>query len=669
LTLAAYRQGNLPVAMVERLALHLLACARCDGALRHVPDDEDSLVLRLRRCAAQQPAAATPTPPGTDCPPTVAELAGLWDVAAVRLPAHLGQYVLLELLGQGGMGVVFKAQQPGLNRVVAVKLARGPLPGTAAFARLRIESEAIGRLQHENIVRVYECGEHEGRPYFSMDYVGGGNLAQKLAEGPLAEREAAALVQTLARAVQFAHDHHIVHRDLKPANVLLGTDGTVKLTDFSLAKLLDREQVHTQPYAVVGTASYMSPEQARADGNPIGPPADIYGLGAILYEALTGRPPFRGKDGDETLTLVRTQEPVPPSRLRPLLSRDLEAVCLRCLAKEPARRYPSAAALAEDLGRWLRGEPTRARPLPWLAHLYRRTRKHTFGVLVSGLLLCGLVLTYLLRPEPPAPPPDPDQPIVEIERTLSQGQPVSLIEEKGKPRWFRMRLGQEKSQVSLGSDGTFAVHSWGLCLLELVRDPQSDRYRFHAGVRHMKSDVRGGGEVGVYVAHRAHPGARADINVFTQVSFDDTLGVGQYAILPPSIRKNEIDLVRLMPRVHCALKGDVLWDHPINVPGVTGAPFKAAGHQGGPWHDVEVTCTPEGVRATWDGKSVGTMSMDAAVERLSQVLGMMRRDWPTDPLVKQIPPEVPLRGSLGLYVFQGSAGFRSVRVEPLADAR
>src|SRR5262249_19545285 len=217
---------------------------------------EDSLIENLRRCAlGDQPTAdadqATPGSRATVPGP---------DVAAAEPPVRLGQYELLEPLGRGGMGVGDKARPVPLNRVGALKLALGgPVLGTEGFARFQVESEAIARLQHDNIVRVYECGEHDGRPYFSMDYVEGGSLAQKLAGTPLSEREAATLVQTLARAVHFAHRHHIIHRDLKPANVLIGADGAVKLTDFGLAKLLDAEQGQTRGDAVMGTASYMAP--------------------------------------------------------------------------------------------------------------------------------------------------------------------------------------------------------------------------------------------------------------------------------------------------------------------------------------------------------------------------------------------------------------------------
>ncbi len=237
----------------------------------------------------------------------------------------------------------------------------GEHAGPQELARFRSEAAALARLQHPNIVQIHEVGEHEGRPYFSMEFVDGGSLAQRPGGAPLPAREAARLVRTLAGAVHAAHQKGVVHRDLKPANVLLGSDGTPKVTDFGLAKRLDGPGGSTQSGAILGTPSYMAPEQAAGRGKQIGPAADVYALGAILYELLTGRPPFRAATAVETLVLVQAEEPVPPSRLQPGVPRDLETVCLKCLHKEPARRHGGAAALADDLGRWLAGEPILAR--------------------------------------------------------------------------------------------------------------------------------------------------------------------------------------------------------------------------------------------------------------------------------------------------------------------
>jgi serine/threonine-protein kinase len=279
-------------------------------------------------------------------------------------PARVPGYEILSELGRGGMGVVYKARQVQLNRLVALKMIlAGGHASAADLARFRREAEAVARLQHPHIVQIHEVGEAEGRPFFSLEYVAGGSLADKLDGTPLPPRQAAELIETLARAVQAAHERVIIHRDLKPANVLLTADGTPKLTDFGLAKRLDQEKGQTQSGAIVGTPSYMAPEQARGGSKAIGPAADLYALGALLYELLTGRPPFRAATAMDTIFQVLTEEPVPPCQLQSKVPRDLQTIALKCLAKEPGRRYLTAGELAADLRRWLGGEPIRARPV------------------------------------------------------------------------------------------------------------------------------------------------------------------------------------------------------------------------------------------------------------------------------------------------------------------
>jgi serine/threonine-protein kinase len=304
-------------------------------------------------------------------------------------------YEVEGVLGRGGMGIVFRAKHLRLNRLVALKMAlAGAYAEPREKARFQREAEAVAGLRHPNVVQIYDIGDADGRPYFTMELVEGGSLAQKLAGTPQQARPAAALVVTLAGAMQAAHQGGIVHRDLKPSNVLLTADGTPKITDFGLARRLEGGTGLSQSGLAMGTPSYMAPEQARGQTHAIGPTVDVYALGAILYELLTGRPPFRGETVAETVQQVIDQEPVPPTRLNAKVPRDLETICLKCLQKEPARRYASAAELADDLGRFREGQPIRARPLGVGARLVRwARRKPAAAALVAmALALVGLAI-------------------------------------------------------------------------------------------------------------------------------------------------------------------------------------------------------------------------------------------------------------------------------------
>ncbi|HKB35594.1 MAG TPA: serine/threonine-protein kinase [Gemmataceae bacterium] len=280
-------------------------------------------------------------------------------------------YEVLDVLGHGGMGLVYRARQKGLNRPVALKMIlSGAGAGPAERARFRIEAEAVARLQHPNIVQVYEVGEHEGAPFMALELVVGGSLATALDGTPLPPRRAAELVLALAEAVKHAHERGIVHRDLKPANVLLADDGTPKIADFGLARRLGSDEGLTQTGAVLGSPSYMAPEQAEGS-REVGPAADVYALGAILYELLTGRPPFLAETLLETLAQVREHDPVAPRDLQPRVPNDLNTICLKCLEKDRAHRYLTAAALADDLHRFLDGEPINARSATLFDHVGR----------------------------------------------------------------------------------------------------------------------------------------------------------------------------------------------------------------------------------------------------------------------------------------------------------
>jgi serine/threonine protein kinase len=391
------------------------AAAKCQPAAPFDSSNaEEKLVRRLKRKALWlPPTVPTPGVPMQDKPIRNSLHAGNRRLAAAcELPSVPG-YEILGELGRGGMGVVYQARQIGLQRIVALKMVlNGNQAGPKYLARFRAEAEAIGRLQHPNIVQIYDVGETAGRPYFVLEYVAGGTLAHYLLGKPQPVKAAARLVETLARAVHAAHANGVIHRDLKPANVLLqiadcnsqidGEQSAIcnlqsaipKITDFGLAKCADSGGAApvlrgpTVTGELLGTPNYMAPEQAMVPAQPIGPAADIYALGAILYELLTGRPPFTGDSPLATVLQVVHDEPVSVTSLQPNVPRDLETICHKCLRKEPGKRYASALELADDLQRFCDDEPIRARPIRPAERLWRWIRSHP---LAAGLLATGLL--------------------------------------------------------------------------------------------------------------------------------------------------------------------------------------------------------------------------------------------------------------------------------------
>lgn len=332
-------------------------------------------------------------PPG-GTQPTSGALRTFPDPGAPVLPRIPG-YELLGELGRGGMGVVYHARHLQLNRQVALKMIlSGELAGSSERSRFNSEAQAVAALQHPGIVQIYEIGEHEGNLFFSLEFVDGGCLHDRISRQGQDPAWSAEMVEVMSRAISHAHERNIIHRDLKPANVLLTETGQPKITDFGLAKSLGSQAQHTRTGAVLGTPSYMSPEQAWGRIHDVGPATDTYALGAILYEMLTGQPPFTGGTAMEILEKVRKNEPVPPSRLNPKIPRDLETICLKCLNKEAERRYGSSQELADDLGRFRAGEPILARRLGFFGKWLRRARRHP--KVVGGILAVAVALVVAL---------------------------------------------------------------------------------------------------------------------------------------------------------------------------------------------------------------------------------------------------------------------------------
>ncbi len=310
-----------------------------------------------------------------------------------RAVSAIPGYEILGELGRGGMGVVYRARQVRLNRPCALKMILGGAHASPdAATRFLAEAEAVARLQHANIVQIHHIGEADGLPFFELEYVDGGSLDRRLDGTPWPAKRAAALIESVAHGVAEAHLLGIIHRDLKPGNILIAADGSPKITDFGLAKSLAAESGLTRTDSIMGSPSYMSPEQAEGKTKEVGPLADVYSLGAILYELLTGAPPFRGTTPLEIISQVKNAEPVPPSRLVPGLPRDVETIALKCLQKEPGKRYESAAALVQDLKRFGEGRPIDARRVARPERAYRWCRRNPA---VAGLLLTVAALLAL----------------------------------------------------------------------------------------------------------------------------------------------------------------------------------------------------------------------------------------------------------------------------------
>jgi serine/threonine-protein kinase len=672
-TLEAFHLGKLAEDALESMAAHIAACPRCSCALETLQREQtsDRLLGRLRQCqaapvtvaeagCARLEAAARAMPLAAK-PPGMATLAeslsvprvapdstpGTVDAPVPRArswPVTIGAYEVLAQIGEGGMGVVYKARQLPLKRLVALKMiSAGAHAGKQARTRFRIEGEAVARLRHPHVVQIYELSEHEGLPFYSMELLEGGCLADRLSQGPLPVVHAAELVQKLAAAVHYAHQEQVVHRDLKPGNILLTETGEPKIADFGLAKLLDSDDGHTRSEMALGTPSYMAPEQAAGHSATVGPAVDVYALGAILYQTLTGKPPFKGADRAETLRQVRELEPVPPSRYRAEVPRELEAICLKCLAKTPAKRYASAQALADDLGRWRRGEPTVARPPRWPAWLRRWLRRAAVLLGILAVPAAAVLAVLYMR--------DPQRILEQFDRELAQGHPVTLLGTTGPPRWQRWRAGAAQSLLASAEDGSCAISSFSeMCLLELLPEVPCDSYRLTAQVRQLKNEPSG--RCGLYCAHQAWAGPGLDIHLYLLLRFN---GLGQpgrnnTSWLEVRLSGNRVDTPAFDSGTKCAA-----------------GPRFPPNQRPGAWHTLELTVRPGLVQAAWD-RQLFDLDLPAA-QYTAQVADLVKDQARLTPqyagLLPAPPADLPSRGGLGLYVHSGTATFKEVIVTPL----
>jgi predicted Ser/Thr protein kinase len=581
-------------------------------------------------------SATTPGSPSAPGPERTASSGGLPE-----------RYELLERVGAGGMGVVYRVQDRLLGRVVALKMIRGAgLATPEEVLRFRREAQAVARLRHRHIIPLYDLGEHDDQPFLTMAYAPGGSLARLRDAGPAEPRAAAAAVEKVARAVQVAHALGIVHRDLKPSNVLLDEEGEPLVTDFGLAKFLDADAEATYTGQLLGTPAYMAPEQAAGHANRATPASDVWALGVILYELLTGRRPFLGS-GSELADQVRTAEPPRPRSLRAGLDAALETVVLKCLQKEPGRRYATAGDLADDLGRWLRGEGIQARPESLARRLGRGLRRRAAWAAPAALLLLLAValggwaaVRFRVPPTAGGSQQTDLSPQAEaqaaLEHALDAGQPVTLVGDKGPPRYHRWRTEKQRPPLAPQGSGPLFLPYCSTALLDLVPDPRTEGYRLSAEVMIEKSDEC---VAGLYclAEERARPEGPEQYFVALSFAENGAKGKAQRAGLQV-IRYREADPERANNTQELALGGVRL-----------GA---------GPWHALSVEVRGNEIAATCDGK-------DLPRANLAQESPLILQWWQAQGRGVEAAPAFFPRSPLGLFVSHGTADFRNVVVTPL----
>jgi serine/threonine-protein kinase len=577
------------------------------------------------------------------------------DPKASDLPQVDG-YEVLQVLGRGGMGVVYRARDVALGRTVALKMLRaGALANHQEIQRFYREAQAAAQLNHPHLVPVYEVRQHRELHYFTMAFVSGGTLADHM-DRFSDPKAAVALMVKVARAVHHAHRHHILHRDLKPSNVLLDEEGEPLVSDFGLAKMLDSALDLTQPGDMVGTPLYMAPEQATGRSDQASPASDIWALGVMLYEMLTGQRPFGGQNREELLREIQSTDPPRPRSVSSRLHTDLETICLKCLEKNPAHRYVSAEALADDLERWQAGEPILAKPAPWPRRWWRKVRRHPIASTVAIVLivaLAGGLAAQHLR--------NPDRELWDMQRTLARGEPVTLIGDKGRPRWLRWQTGEAGTGINF-RDGSFYIQTTEDTLLELMPDPQVERYLFRAEIKH-DSDLSHVGDLGLYFSHEKLHGPKGIADSFLALSFSDGRNTFK-------VSKDAKGQVYRRAALRYRYYREPLVDFGLNVKPPIIKPGQGAlidylppgpDADPAPWRPLAVEVTPERVRVYWNYQLFADMTR-ADIETCANA-SLSDPDIADE--TKDLSFRFNPRGGLGLYVARSTASFRLVAIEPL----
>ncbi|MBX9681345.1 MAG: serine/threonine protein kinase [Gemmataceae bacterium] len=676
----AFQSGKLTWMDLESVGEHLSVCGHCVSNLEVLErESADPLIEKVRDCLADtsyDEKRQDPLPSlgelrwleGSDI--TVAstvEAKPRTSTSSGPLPIAIGHYEILARLGHGGMGVVYRARHTALRRDVALKVIASNLADDAnALSRFRTEGAAIARLVHPSVVRIFDFDEDQGSPYFAMELIEGENLAQRLKKTPLAFREAAELVHQIAEGVAFAHAAQVLHRDLKPANVLITAEGEAKLADFGLAKLLDDESGHTVSEMILGTPSYMAPEQAAGRTKDISAATDIWAVGIILYECIAGRPPFKGPDRASTLEMVCKAEPPPLSEARPGTPRDLEAISLKCLEKRRERRYASAQQLADDLGRWLRNEPTVARPASRLAKVWKASRTY---------VACAALAVGLAFAVPALTPADPQKALQEVEEKLAKDKRVTLIGEKGGPAWSRIDCGIGKTQTAFSADGSFNVLAWESSMIALLPKVPFEEYRITADVRHEKGSA--GSRVGIYFADTPYEGNGVEARACLALWFNDQQAVAdlvpmepvqidgkKYFKVNPNRDKNcpyaEVRFVSKNPTSnklvieHSGELGHGSFYRPHGAMMLREPP---------PWRRIEISVGKTEVAFQWEGETIARKPLNYVDDKATAAFRRWTAKEPNQANVGKTPEKAKSNGGIGLILQDAEASFRKILIE------
>jgi eukaryotic-like serine/threonine-protein kinase len=575
------------------------------------------------------------------------------------LPPDIPNHTDFEVIGGGGMGTVYRAIQRPTDRPVAVKVMHPMAASSHLRERFVNEVRAHARISHPGVVPIHEVGECSNGPYFTMDYIAGGTLADRLKKGPIDARDAARMIADAAEAVAAAHAQGIIHRDLKPSNILIDRDDVVKVTDFGLARHANHDDL-TQTGIVVGTPSYMSPEQASGEPDKLTAAADIYGLGATLYHLLTGRPPHKRASAAETVRKIASHSLAAPRSLVPGLCPVLEAIVLKSLARDPLDRYGSSADFAHDLKNWIAGEPTAARPPTRREHFFRGIRRHRVAIAAAALLATITVAAAIVRRE--------NDPKRQILGALEAGRPATIVGESGRPKWHRWLLGEDLFEDTEYGDRVTQFRAKRLSLLALLDEPPIDAYRYSVDLR-MIAGAAGAGSAGVnpryfqglFFGHQSHRMVTGE-----SVDLAFTVEFNEYSPVGGTTQKI---LSKLRVDAHVPGQGPSP-KTPMLITIAPSAHFRSTdGGEIPKWRTLVLDVRPTGVVARWKSEAGSeAIVFDVAADRFRQMLASAQANLDDlyGPGVVSLAPWSP-RQPLGIMGMQATIAFRNATVEPLKD--